>query len=256
MTLLFPFISQQKASFDQELADDICASPSDKQNGNGVAWANRLPLRSRFARWRWLEIPEALWAVDDFTSNFRDTGAEDPISLIHSRARRELGRILQPFVIKSTTQFRCRRHLPFPAPAYTTADNEVKNSGATGLLRRAAHARANLYRTFGHTMERPACVRRRESIIRLQFHCRPNKNPAHRAGAAGLRWSMCPWRRASVYGNRIITIFGADNWNSRIRSPPILPPSPPNPPPPPMARGQRALVDNNELQLANPTSLR
>src|SRR4029077_18383140 len=106
----------QKASFDQELAEDLLRVTSDRQKSNGVALGKQIGaaiLASRVGDGA--EIPELLLGVDYFTSNLPGHWRQDPISLIPVALGAHWGGC-KPFVIKSTTQF----EVP-PPPALTSA---------------------------------------------------------------------------------------------------------------------------------------
>src|SRR2546430_625058 len=93
----------QKATFDQELADDLLRVTSDTQKGNGVAFGKQIAaaiLASRVGDGA--EIPELHIGVDYSTSNLPGHWRQDPISLIPVALGAHWGGC-KPFVIKSTT---------------------------------------------------------------------------------------------------------------------------------------------------------
>ena len=123
----------QKASFDQELADDILRVTTDKQKSNGVALGKQIAAAILVSRvGDGAEIPELHLGVDYFTSNLPGLWRQDPISLIPVALGVHWGGC-KPFVIKSTTQFEVPAPPALASARYATAYDEVKKFGGDGI---------------------------------------------------------------------------------------------------------------------------
>jgi PAP2 superfamily len=123
----------QRATFNQELADDLLRVTSDSQKSNGVAFGKQIAatiLALRVADGA--EIPELHLGVDYSTTNLPGHWRQDPISLIPIALGAHWGGC-KPFVIKSTTQFEVPPPPALTSARYITAYNEVKNFGGDGI---------------------------------------------------------------------------------------------------------------------------
>jgi hypothetical protein len=124
----------QKATFDQELADDLLRVEGDKRKSNGVAFGEQIAaaiLAARVADGS--EIPEPHLGVDYFTSDLPGHWRQDPVSLIPIALGAHWGGC-KPFVLKSTTQFRAPPPPDLTSAAYTAAYNEAKALGGDGII--------------------------------------------------------------------------------------------------------------------------
>src|SRR5207302_5028522 len=123
----------QKASFDQELADDILRVTGDMQKSNAVALGKQIAAAILVSRvGDGAEIPELHLGVDYFTSNRPGHWRQDPISLIPVALGAHWGGC-KPFVVKSTSQFQPPPPPALTSAAYTTAYNEAKNFDGDGI---------------------------------------------------------------------------------------------------------------------------
>jgi hypothetical protein len=135
LVALFP---SQATTFDAELTEDLEAVRNRHEKANGIVLGKRvaatlLDLRSADGS----QHPEPRLGIrvgtDWITSDLSGHWRQDPISLIPLALGGHWGECA-PFVVESSSQFRCP---PFPAmtsPEYTTAYNEVKRLGGDGVV--------------------------------------------------------------------------------------------------------------------------
>ena len=126
LVALFP---SQAATFDARLAEDLGRINNRKARSNGIDLGKRaaavlLALRVNDGS----EHPEPRIGIDWITSDQPGRWRQDPISLIPLALGGHWGECA-PFVVESSSQFRCP---PFPAltsPEYAAAYDEVKRLG-------------------------------------------------------------------------------------------------------------------------------
>ena len=127
---LFP---SQSASFTSYLTEDLAAIKDKKAKANGVLLgrgvaAAVLALRSGDGS----EIPEPRVGTDHPTSDLPGHWRQDPISLIPLALGGHWAECI-PFVLDSSSQFRCPAPPAMTSPEYTAAFNEVKRLGGDGI---------------------------------------------------------------------------------------------------------------------------
>jgi VCPO second helical-bundle domain len=127
---LFP---AQKASFDAWLAEDLAGVKNNIARANGVTLGSRaaaaiLALKANDGS----EIPEPLMGVGHIPSDLPGHWRQDPISLIPLALGAKWGKCI-PFVVESSSQFRCPVPPAMTSPEYAVAYDEVKRLGGDGV---------------------------------------------------------------------------------------------------------------------------
>jgi hypothetical protein len=131
LVVLFP---SQTARFDAYLAEDLAEVKNKFARNKGVSLGKQaaaaiLALRLNDGA----QVPEPRVGVEHVTSDLAGHWRQDPISLIPLALGGHWGECA-PFVVESSSQFRCP---PFPAmtsPEYAAAYNEVKRLGGDGVV--------------------------------------------------------------------------------------------------------------------------
>lgn len=131
LAVLFP---SQVASFDTLLQQDLDAEHSRPKKTNSVRLGHDaanaiIALRTNDGS----QIPEPRYGIDYIPSDQPGFWRQDPISMIPLALGAHWGECV-PFVVTSTTQFRCPVPPAITSAAYTTAYNEVKSLGGDGII--------------------------------------------------------------------------------------------------------------------------
>jgi VCPO second helical-bundle domain len=123
----------QRATFDQDLAEDLLGIRGEPPKNNGIAFGKQIAAAVLATRvGDGAEIPEPRLGIDYFTSDLPGHWRQDPISLIPIALGAHWGEC-KPFVIKSGSQFLAPPPPALTSAAYTTAYNEAKNFGGDGI---------------------------------------------------------------------------------------------------------------------------
>ena len=126
---LIALYPSQIASFDARLAEDLAAITNPRDKANGIAFGKRVAAAILAARSNdGSATPEPHVDTEWPTSNLPGHWRQDPVSLIPLALGAHWG-ACRPFILRSTTQFRCPAPPAMNSAAYTTAYNEVKRLG-------------------------------------------------------------------------------------------------------------------------------
>jgi len=131
LAALYP---SQRPSFDTLLAQDLSDVRNYQERQNGVRLGHRvgaaiLAMRNNDGS----QTPEPHLGVDYFPSDLAGHWRRDPISLIPIALGAHWG-ACAPFVMQTTSQFRCPAPPAMSSNAYTVAYNEVKRLGGDGII--------------------------------------------------------------------------------------------------------------------------
>ena len=130
---LIALYPSQTASFDARLAEDLAAITNPREKANGIALGKRVAAAILAARANdGSATPEPQVNTEWPTSNMPGHWRQDPVSLIPLALGAHWG-ACRPFVLRSTTQFRCPAPPAMTSAAYTTAFNEAKRLGGDGV---------------------------------------------------------------------------------------------------------------------------
>ena len=132
-TLAFLFPSQV-ASFDTLLQQDLDSEHSRPKRTNSVRLGHDaanaiLALRTNDGS----QVPDPHFGVDYFSSDQPGHWRQDPIAMQPIALGAHWGACV-PFVVTSTTQFRCPVPPAMTTDTYTTVYNEVKRLGGDGII--------------------------------------------------------------------------------------------------------------------------
>jgi PAP2 superfamily protein/uncharacterized protein DUF6851 len=128
---LFP---SQRATFDQELANELSQIPNNRPKADGIALGHNaasaiLSLRANDGS----QLAEPRVGIEFITSNDPGKWRQDPISHCPLALGAYWGS-LQPFVLQSSNQFRAPIPPALNSAEYTAAYNETKSIGGDGIV--------------------------------------------------------------------------------------------------------------------------
>ena len=131
---LMALYPSQSASITAYLAQDLAAIKDKKAKANGLLLgrgvaAAVLAMRAGDGA----ETPEPRVGIDHPTSDLPGRWRQDPISLIPLALGGHWAECV-PFVLDSSSQFRCPPPPPLNSPEYTAAYDEAKRLGGDGLI--------------------------------------------------------------------------------------------------------------------------
>ncbi|MCM3902686.1 MAG: vanadium-dependent haloperoxidase [Pyrinomonadaceae bacterium] len=132
-TLVFLYPSQA-ATFDRELGEDLDDIPDGNAKARGIALGRRAAAAIvALKRNDGSAHAEPRLGIDWFTSNLPGRWRQDPISLVPIALGAHWEDV-DPFVLRSASQFRIPPPPALNSQAYTTAFREVKRLGGDGIV--------------------------------------------------------------------------------------------------------------------------